>query len=125
MPRRRSPTLTDAELRLMRVLWEKQSATVAEVVEALTGKPVLAYNTVLTIMRILDRKGYVAHEKTGRAFLYRPLIDQNHARQSALRHLASRFFENSASLLVLNLLNDEQLDAGELKRLKKLIEEVP
>ena len=109
----------------MRVLWEKQSATVAEVVEALTGKPVLAYNTVLTIMRILDRKGYVAHEKTGRAFLYRPLIDQNHARQSALRHLASRFFENSASLLVLNLLNDEQLDAGELKRLKKLIEEVP
>lgn len=125
MPRRRSTTLTDAELRLMRVLWAKECATVAELSDALTGKPVLAYNTVLTIMRILERKGYVAHEKTGRAFRYRPLIDQNHARQSALRHLAERLFENSASLLVLNLLKDERVDARELKRLKKLIEEAP
>jgi BlaI family transcriptional regulator, penicillinase repressor len=109
---------------LMRVLWEKQSATVSDLVGALTGKPVLAYNTVLTIMRILDRKGYVAHEKAGRAFVYRPLIDQSHVRQSAIRHLASRLFENSASLLVLNLLKDEQLDGHELERLKKLIEEV-
>lgn len=123
MPRHRAATLTDAELRLMQVLWVKRLATVAEVADALRGKPVLAYNTVLTIMRILERKGFVVHEKAGRAFVYRPLIDQTHARQSALRHLARRLFDNSASLLILNLLRDETLDPRELKRLKKMIED--
>ena len=107
----------------MRILWGVHRATVAEVVGAVRGKPTLAYNTVLTIMRILERKGYVAHEKAGRAFVYRPLVDQTHARRSALRHLARRLFDNSASLLVLNLLKDENLDEGELERLKKLIRE--
>lgn len=107
----------------MRVLWETHRATVAEVADALSGRPVLAYNTVLTMMRILERKGFVAHDKRGRAFVYRPLIDKTHARQSALRHLARRLFDNSASLLILNLLRDESLDPRELKRLKQMIEE--
>lgn len=123
MARRRSPTLTDGEVRLMNVLWDKGQATVAGVGAALTGKPALAYNTILTMLRILERKGYIAHEKSGRAFVYRPLVDRSQARRSALRHLARRLFDNSPGLLVLNVLKDERIDPGELKRLKKLIEE--
>jgi predicted transcriptional regulator len=74
------------------------------------------------MLRILESKGYVAHEKTGRAFLYRPLVDQREARRSALSHLVSRLFDGSPSLLVRNVLEDEHIDPAELERLRKLIE---
>ena len=123
MPRTQSATLTEAELRIMQVLWEKQSATVQQVLEALpTAKP-LAYNSVLTIVRILEKKGYVRHVKDGRAHIYLPLLNQKEATQSEIRHLASRFFQNSRELLVLNILEDEGLDADELKRLRELLDE--
>ena len=122
MPRRPSATLTDAEVRLMNILWIKGRATVANVVEALTGKPTLAYNTVLTMMRILERKGYVAHDKLGRAFVYRPVVDRVDARRHALRHLAHRLFDDSPGLLVLSVMKDENLDGAELRRLKELID---
>jgi predicted transcriptional regulator len=73
------------------------------------------------MLRILEAKGYVKHEKSGRAFIYRPVIDRGQARRSALSHLAARLFDNSPSLLVLNVLEDEQIDRAELERLKKLI----
>ncbi len=111
MARRRSKTLTDGEARLMQVLWDLQSATVADVVSRLKSN----YSTVQTMLRILERKGYVAHEKAGRAFAYRPLIDQKQARRSALSHLVSGLFDNSPSLLVLNVLEDERIDRGELR----------
>src|SRR5574342_87638 len=98
MARRRSATLTDGEARLMRVLWDQQSATVAEVATRLKSN----YSTVQTMLRILEAKGYVTHEKEGRAFTYRPLIDQTQARRRALSHLVSGLFNNSPSLLVLN-----------------------
>lgn len=123
MPRRRSPALTDAEARVMTVLWQRKTATVADVVGALKSKRVVSYSTVQTILRILETKGYVAHEKVERAFIYRPVVDERLARRRALRHLASRLFEGSPSLLVLNVLDDEQIDPDELKRLKKLIAE--
>ena len=123
MARRPSVPLTDAEARLMAVLWKKQSATVAEVVAGVGAEHSVAYSTVQTLLRILESKGYVAHEKVGRAFLYQPLVDARQARVRALRHLAARLFEGSPSLLVLNVLQDERIDSVELERLKKLIAE--
>ena len=122
MARRTSPTLTDGEARLMTVLWEKERASVADVVTALGRKKPVNYSTVQTMLRILETKGYVNHEKEGRAFIYRPVIDQRQARRRALSHLVSRLFNNSPGLLVLNVLEGEQLDPQELERLKKLLD---
>jgi BlaI family transcriptional regulator, penicillinase repressor len=123
MARRASPTLTDGEARLMRVLWDKHEATVAEVTDALTGKKPVHYSTVQTMLRILEEKGYVTHQKTGRAFTYRPLVDQQQARKRAMRHLVSALFNNSPSQLVLNVLEDDRIDPDELDRLKQLIKD--
>ena len=122
MARRKSPTLTDAELPLMEVIWTKGSATAAEVLSALPDAE-LAYTTVLNTLRILEGKGYLRHTKEGKAFVYHPLIDREQASQSAVQYLISRFFGNSPDLLVSNLIRQEQLNKKELSRLKKLIEE--
>jgi predicted transcriptional regulator len=123
MARKRSPSLTDAEARVMAVLWQAKTATVADVVNALKKKHTVTYSTVQTILRILETKGYAAHEKVARAFIYRPVVDERLARRRALRHLANRLFNDSPSLLVLNVLDDEEIDPAELKRLKKLIQD--
>lgn len=123
MSRHRTPTLTDAETRLMRVLWDRKEATVAEVHESLLSGQSVTYSTVQTLLRILEAKGYVAHTKQGRAFCYRPLLDRVQARRRALSHLTARLFDNSPSLLVSNLLEDERMDPNELQRLKKLIQD--
>ena len=123
MARKRSTTLTEAELRLMDVLWEKGAATVGDVVEALPKTASLAYSTFLNTLRILEQKGYVRHSKEGRAFVYHPLIDRGEARRNVLQYVLNRFFDNSPELLVLNVLKEEKIGAGELKRLKKMIEE--
>jgi predicted transcriptional regulator len=107
----------------MRVLWRRERATVSNVVDALTEKPRPAYNTVLTLLRILEEKGYVSHEKDGRAYVFAARIGEQDARRSALRHLMGRLFEGSPSLLLLNLLQHEPVDAAEIGRLKKLIED--
>jgi predicted transcriptional regulator len=106
----------------MNVLWKKRRATVAEVMAALPKSSPIAYNTVQTILRILETKGYVRHEQEGRAFVYRPLVEQTAARRSALTHLVKALFDGSPSLLVLNLLEDEQLGGVEAERLKRLID---
>lgn len=123
MPRSRSPALTDAEARVMTVLWQRNTATVADVLAALKKKRAVTYSTVQTILRILEAKGYVSHEKVARAFVYRPRVDEHQARRRALRHLVGRLFNGSPSLLVLNVLEDDQIDGEELMRLKKLIED--
>jgi BlaI family transcriptional regulator, penicillinase repressor len=123
MPRRPSRTLTDAEARVMAVLWESHTASVADVVRALSKRRAVSYSTVQTILRILETKGYVTHDKVARAFIYRPLVDEHQARRRALRHLVSRLFKGSPSLLVLNVLEDERIDPDELRQLKKLIED--
>jgi BlaI family transcriptional regulator, penicillinase repressor len=122
MARTRSPALTDAEARVMAVLWQRDTATVGDVVAALKKKRPVTYSTVQTMLRILEAKGYVTHDKVERAFVYRPVIDQRQARQRALRHLVSRLFDGSPSLLVLNVLEDEKIDPAERERLKKLVE---
>ena len=123
MARKKSPHFTDAELRLMEVLWNKGSATVTDVLEGLKTKPALAYSTVITTLRILETKGYVSHTKEGRAFTYQPLIGRDEARQSALTHLLQRLFEGSPELLVTSLFEDRKISAAEMKRLRALIEE--
>jgi|ERR1700679_757309 predicted transcriptional regulator len=121
MARKKSPTLTEAEYRLMDILWAKATATVGEVVDAL-GDPPLAYNTVLTTMRILEQKGYVRHKASGRAFIYKPVIGREDAQRDVVQHVVSRFFNNSPQALVLNLLESEQVDSAELDRLRDIID---
>jgi BlaI family transcriptional regulator, penicillinase repressor len=121
MPRQRSPALTDGELRLMRVLWHRGRATVGEVLDAIEERPKPAYNSVLTLLRILEKKGYVKHEKSGRAFVFVPMIDNRAARRTAVRQLLGRFFDNSADALVLNLLRDGDLGTADLERLRALV----
>lgn len=122
MPPRKSPTLTEAELRLMEVLWRKGSGTVQQVMEFLPEKEPLAYNSVLTTIRILEKKGYVKHVKDGRAFVYSPLVERKEATRSEIRRLVNRFFGDSHELLVLNILEDRDVDAAELRRLQKMME---
>lgn len=123
MARTKSPNLTEAELRLMDVIWDKGAATVSEVAEELPKTLGLAYNTVLTTMRILEEKGYLAHTKRddARAFVYQPVVGRNEAGRNAVRYLVSRFFRNSPELLVLNLLEDEEIGEKELARIRKMI----
>jgi predicted transcriptional regulator len=121
LPRRKSETLTEAELKLMEVLWEKGSATVQEVLDVLPGQPTLAYNTVLTTIRILENKGYVQHLKDGRAHVYTPVVKREEATRSEIRHLVGRFFQDSQDLLVINILEERGIDQDELTRLRQLL----
>lgn len=123
MPPRKSATLTEAELRLMEILWDKGSATVQQLLDGLTEKSPLAYNSVLTTIRILEKKGYVKHVKDGRAFLYSPLIERKEATRSEIRRLVNRFFGDSQELLVLNILEDRGMDAAQIDRLRKMLQE--
>ena len=122
MARSKSATLTEAELRIMNVLWERGSATVHEVLEAFPAKPALAYNSVLTIIRILEKKGYVKHVKDKRAHVYIPQMNRKDATRFEVRHLVSRFFGNSHEQLVLNVLEETSIDSEELDRLRQLLE---
>jgi BlaI family transcriptional regulator, penicillinase repressor len=123
LPPTKSATLTEAELRLMDVLWQQGPATVQQMLEALPGKSPLAYNSVLTTIRILEKKGYVRHIKDGRAYIYRALVEREEASRSEIRHLAHRFFQNSHEMLVLNILEERGVDAEELNRLRQLLEQ--
>ena len=114
--------LTEAELRIMNVLWLKGFGTVQLILDSLSEKPALAYNSVLTTIRVLERKGYVKHSKDGRAHVYAPLVGQKEATRSEIRHLAGRFFRNSHEQLVLNILEDRGIEPEELDRLREMLE---
>jgi predicted transcriptional regulator len=107
----------------MDILWQRGPSTVQQVLGALDGKPALAYNSVLTTIRILEQKGYVKHVKDGRAHIYAPVVDRKEASQSEVRRLVSRFFANSHEQLVLNVLQDDTIDSDELARLRKILQE--
>jgi predicted transcriptional regulator len=121
MPPRKSNTLTEAELRLMKILWRRGESAVTDLVAALPADEPLAYNSVLTTIRILEQKGYVEHRQEGRAFVYRPTVGEYEASRSEVRNVLSRFFSNSREQLVLSLLGDEEIGPEELERLKELI----
>lgn len=105
----------------MNVLWVKGSGTVQQVLDSIMEKPALAYNSVLTTIRVLERKGYLKHQKDGRAHVYMPLVGQQEATRSEIRHLVSRFFENSHEQLVLNLLEDQGVGPEEIGRLREIL----
>lgn len=122
MPPKKSNTLTEAELRLMKILWRRGESAVNDLVAAMPEGEALAYNSVLTTVRILEQKGYVEHRQEGRAFVYRPCVEEQEASRSEVRHLLSRFFGNSRERLLLSLIGDEEISPAELQKLKDAIE---
>ncbi len=121
MPPRKSTPLTEAELRLMKILWARGESVVSELVAAIPACETLAYNSVLTTIRILEQKGYVRHRQEGRAFVYSPCVEEHEASRSEIRHMMHRFFGNSRERLLISLLGDEEIDPAELERLKAAI----
>jgi predicted transcriptional regulator len=121
MPPKKSNTLTEAELRLMKILWRRGESAVNDLVSAIPQGETLAYNSVLTTIRILEQKGYVEHRQEGRAFIYRPLIAEHEASRTEVKHILSRFFGNSREQLLLSLLGEGDISREELDRLKAAI----
>ena len=121
MPPKRSNTLTEAELRIMRILWDRGESLVSDLVSAMPAHAPLAYTSVLTTVRILEQKGYVEHRQEGRAFLYSPCVAEYDASRSEVRHVLHRFFDNSRERLMLSLLGEGHITAEELQRLKEAI----
>jgi predicted transcriptional regulator len=121
MGRKKSPTLTAAEHRIMDVLWAMETGTVADVTAAV-GDPPLAYTTVLTTLRTLERKGYVRHKLQGRAFVYLPAVDRDEMRRGVVGYVLREFFDDSPRTLMLNLLASERIDKDELQRLRTMID---
>ena len=124
MPPKRSITLTEAELRLMKILWRRGESAVSDLVAAVPGEA-LAYNSVLTTIRVLETKGYVTHRQEGRAFLYSATVAEGEASRSEIRHVMARFFGNSRERLLLSMLGDGEIDPDELRRLKEAIASAP
>src|SRR3954462_7913421 len=114
-------SFTERELDVMAILWDKGSATVAEVREALDED--FAYTTVLTVLRTLETKGYVGHREEGKAHRYAPLVARNAAGQSALTRLTEKIFSGSAELLLTQLVTGRRMRADELKRMRQLLDE--
>jgi predicted transcriptional regulator len=125
MPPKRSNTLTEAELRLMKILWRRGESAVADLVSDVSDTTPLAYTSVLTIIRILEKKGYVSHRQEGRAFLYSPCVAEHDAGRSEVRQVLQRFFGNSRERLLLSLLGDDEIGPEELRRLKETIANTP
>lgn len=123
MPPKRSITLTEAELRIMRLLWSRGESLVSDLVAAMPEGSTLAYNSVLTTIRILEQKGYVEHRQEGRAFVYSPTVEEHEASRSEVRHMLKRFFGDSRERLLLSMLRDEEMTPEELQRLKDAIAE--
>ena len=121
MPPRKSNTLTEAELRLMKLLWQRGESAVSDLLTAIPNDETLAYNSILTTLRILEQKGYVEHRQEGRAFLYTPTVAEHEASRSEIRHVLSRFFGNSREQLLLTLLGDEEISPEEFQRMKDAI----
>jgi len=118
--RKKSLILTDHELRLMEVLWKRDRATVADVVESLAPPP-LAYSTVLTTLRTLEQKGYIAHVEDGRTYVYHPIVARDEAAKSAMHHLLDRFFGKSPGALAVTLLDDTQLSDDDIAKIKRML----
>ena len=112
--------LTRRELDVMAVVWKLGSATVADVKDGLSDD--LAYPTVLTMLRTLESKGHVRHTVDGKAFRYHPVLESGEAGTSALARVLDKVYRGSRELLVAGLLEDDDIDADELRRLKKLVD---
>lgn len=117
-----SKTLTDRESDIMQVLWDRGPCRVSDVRAHL--KDPLAHNTVLTMLGILEEKGFVRREAEGRGHRYFAQVPEEAARESALRHLVRKFFRGSSELLFTHLVSDQRLSAAQAKRLRKLLQDI-
>lgn len=114
-------TLTACEAEVMNVVWSQTAVTVQDVVDAVPRR--LAYTTVMTTMKILEGKGFVARgEKRGRAFVYRPLVSCESASSNTLSEMSNRFFQGSVKSMVLSLINTKQVTAEDLAELRAAID---
>ena len=107
------------DLEVMKEVWKRGQATVNDVLDNIDRK--LAYTTIASTMKSLEKKGFLSYQVVGRTFLYKPLVEESEFSHSMLSNLLERFFDNSAEKLVNTLLEVEQLDATEYERLQQLI----
>ncbi|WP_312681276.1 BlaI/MecI/CopY family transcriptional regulator [Stenotrophomonas chelatiphaga] len=125
MARPVSSMLTDSERRILEVLWKKKEASVREVADELSRSKPVAYTTVLTMFKVLDKKGLVHHRTEGRAFIYSAAISRGEARRQALENLLRSFFNDSPSVLAQHLIEEHDMDADELAALQKRVDDAP
>lgn len=111
------------ELQIMNVVWEKGTATVHDVKDALGQGRKPAYSTILTMMRKLEAKGYLEHEVDDRTYIYRPTISQKTVRHGVLGDIIDRLFKGSPSLLLNSLVEQKHISERELREIQKLIQE--
>jgi predicted transcriptional regulator len=121
MARKPSSVPTDAELRLLRLLWSDGPLAAADITDRLRS-PKLAKNTVLTTLKVLEEKGFVTHETQGRTFIYRAAVDPNSVRRNAISNVVSRFFQDSPKDLILHLLEEQYVDDAQAARIRTLLE---
>ncbi len=121
--RPRSTTLTPQELEIMKVVWQRGQATVRDVYETLLERRKVAYTTVLTMMKILEGKGYLAKDQDERAHVYRPTRPEQAVVRGMVREFVDRVFNGSAQPLLLHLVRDKRLSERELEELKRLLKE--
>src|ERR1017187_7300066 len=119
--RRRSTTLTGQELEIMKIVWERDQTTVRDVYEALLEHRKIAYTTVMTMMNILEQKGYLKKRQDDRAYVYKPSQPQKQVIRSMVREFVNRVFNGSAEPLLVHLVEDRHLDAKDLEEIRKTI----
>jgi predicted transcriptional regulator len=117
--------LTNSERAILEVLWTRREASVREVADELSEKKPVAYTTVLTMFKVLERKGLVTHRAEGRAFIYRAAISRSQARRQALDNLIGQFFGGSPDVLAQHLINEHDLDLAELQALQDQVDAAP
>src|SRR6266436_6012879 len=122
--RPRSSTLTEQELEIMKIVWERESATVRDIYEALLERRKVAYTTVMTMMKILEAKGYLKKRRQDRAFLYRPAHPKNKVIGGMIREFINRVFNGSAEPLLVHLVQERHIREKDLQKLARLIEEI-
>ena len=122
MARPKSKILTPAEQRIMDAVWTLRRASVGDVLEAISGAGPVAYTTVMTVLRVLEKKGYVAATRDGRILIYRAKVSREKAQSQALRHLVGEFFAGSRTALAQHLLHEEDLSRAELQSLQKMVQ---
>jgi len=123
MPRPRQPGLTENELEVMQVLWKQAPLTVSDILNYLQRRPMPAYTSLLTLVQTMEKKGYIKHEKSGKAFTYRPVLKQEKFFISEIKRVAQRLLGGSPGKLVLNLVENEQLNRDEIEALRQLLKD--
>src|SRR5580704_7539999 len=118
--RRRSTTLTEQELEIMKIVWDRESATVRDVYETLLERRKVAYTTVMTMMKILENKKYLKRTQVDRAYVYRPSQPKRQVVGAMVRDFINRVFNGATEPLLVHLVEDHDLSPEELEEIAKL-----